>query len=364
METKRKAKGSWGVRFFIVVLGITLGVLFFWLLSFVEGDIGRIQGPDKHTVRRQYIDEELDDQKDSLEKEARVLGRRIDTLREQKRNLADNTSNLRNTIDRLISIQKESIAKNVQFSEKNEQILQKSHAAFLENQNKDLDLNREIGELIRQRQEKDTTLAEVTERIKTLEGDVNAEYWKLMEKYRMKVAVLKLSFLVPVFLAMAFLFMKYRSGAYWPLVWSGFIAAFIKVALVAHEYFPSEYFKYIALGVIIVIVLRLLIYLIRLIVAPKKDLLIKQYQQFYDKHRCPVCTKPIKSGPLRYAGWKKKTMVVAPQGTEIDKQQVYNCPSCGTNLYDKCDKCDNIRHTLLPYCEHCGAEKTTTESTE
>jgi predicted RNA-binding Zn-ribbon protein involved in translation (DUF1610 family) len=94
-----------------------------------------------------------------------------------------------------------------------------------------------------------------------------------------------------------------------------------------------------------------------LIVAPKKDLLIKQYQQFYDKHRCPICTKPIKAGPLRYAGWKKKTMVVAPAGTEIDKQQAYTCPSCGTNLYDKCEKCDNIRHTLLPYCEHCGDEK-------
>ena len=123
METKRKAKGSWGVRFFIVVLGITLGVLFFWLLSFVEGDIGRVQGPDKHTVRRQYISEELDDQKGDLERETRELSRRIDTLREQKRNLADNTSNLRNTIDRLISIQKESIAKNVQFSEKNEQAI-------------------------------------------------------------------------------------------------------------------------------------------------------------------------------------------------------------------------------------------------
>ncbi|RKY04754.1 MAG: hypothetical protein DRP56_09665, partial [Planctomycetota bacterium] len=136
-----------------------------------------------------------------------------------------------------------------------------------------------------------------------------------------------------------------------------FIASFIKIALVAHEYFPTNYFKYIALVVIIGIVLRILIYLIRMIVAPKKDLLIKQYQQFYDKHRCPVCTKPIKAGPLRYAGWKKKTTVLAAQGTEIQKQEPYTCPSCGTNLYNKCGSCGNIRHSLLPYCEHCGAEK-------
>ena len=358
METKRKAKGSWGVRFFIVVLGIILGVLFYWLLSFVEGDIGRIQSPDRHAVRREYISAELDDQKGHLEKEVRMLGRKISTFQERKGNLADNTSNLRNTIDRLISIQKESIAKNVQFSEKNEQILHKSHAAFLENQNKDLGLNQQIGELIQQRQQKEAELTEVTEQIKTLETDVHQAYSKLMEKHRLKVAILKMSFLVPVFLAVAFLFMKYRTSAYWPLVWSTFIASFIKIALVAHKYFPTNYFKYIALVVVIAIVLRILIYLIKMIVAPKKDLLIKQYQQFYDKHLCPVCTKPIKAGPLRYAGWKKKTTVLAPQGTEIDKQQAYTCPSCGTNLYDECERCGKIRHTLLPYCEHCGTEKT------
>src|SRR5210317_181679 len=109
METKRKAKGSWGVRFFIVVLGIILGFLFYWLLSFIEGDIGRIQGPDRHLVRRRYISEELDSQKNDLEKEVRLLKRQIDTLHEQKSNLADNTSNLRNTINQLLSIQKESL---------------------------------------------------------------------------------------------------------------------------------------------------------------------------------------------------------------------------------------------------------------
>ncbi|RKY12842.1 MAG: hypothetical protein DRP52_04195 [Planctomycetota bacterium] len=357
METKRKAKGSWGVRFFIVVLGIILGFLFYWLLSFVEGDIGKIERPDRHMVRRQYISEELDEQKSDLEKEVRALKRRINTLSEQKRNLGSSTSSLQKTINQLLSIQKESLAKNVEFPEKSVQTLRDSQSAFLENQNKDLEFNQEISVLIQQRQEQESSLTEVAEQIKTLEKDVNADYCGLMKKHRLKVAVLKLSFLVPVFLVVSFFFMKFRSGAYWPLVWSAFIASFIKIALVAHEYFPTNYFKYIALVVIIGIVLRILIYLIRMIVAPKKDLLIKQYQQFYDKHRCPVCTKPIKAGPLRYAGWKKKTTVLAAQGTEIQKQEPYTCPSCGTNLYNKCGSCGNIRHSLLPYCEHCGVEK-------
>jgi hypothetical protein len=94
-----------------------------------------------------------------------------------------------------------------------------------------------------------------------------------------------------------------------------------------------------------------------MIIAPKKDLLIKQYQQYYDKCICPVCCKPILSGPLRYTGWKKKTSVPVAPGAEIYKQQPYTCPSCGTNLYDKCGSCGDIRHTLLPYCEHCGIKK-------
>jgi predicted RNA-binding Zn-ribbon protein involved in translation (DUF1610 family) len=152
--------------------------------------------------------------------------------------------------------------------------------------------------------------------------------------------------------------MKFRTGAYWPLVWAAFLAVFVKIALVAHEYFPSKYFKYIALLVVIGIVVRFLVYLIRMIVAPKKDLLIKQYQQHYDKCICPVCSKPIRTGPLRYiGGLHRKARVLAGQGAPSVEQEAYTCPSCGTNLYDKCDKCGGIRHALLPYCEHCGSQK-------
>lgn len=357
METKQKAKGSWGVRFFIVVLGITLGVLFFWLLSFIEGDIGRIKGPQWEVVRREFVTQELDDSKEQLQKEVNRLNRRIESLQEQRRILDSSTSSLQKTMNQLLSIQKQYIDKNQEFPADNVTTLKESQAAFLANQKQDQQYAQDIAALIQQRQQKEDELKEVAGNIKTLEEDAREKQNKLWEKYRFKVAVLKLSFLVPVFLVVSFLFMKYRASAYWPLIWSGFIAAFIKVAFVAHEYFPTQYFKYIALVVVIAIVLRILVYLIRLIIAPKKDLLIKQYQQYYDKHLCPVCTKPIKTGPLRYAGWKKKTTVVAPQGMELDKQDPYTCPSCGTNLYDKCGKCGNIRHTLLPYCEHCGAEK-------
>lgn len=357
METKRKAKGSWGVRFFIVVMGVVLGFLFYWLLTFVEHDIGSIKKPDWEKIRREYITEEMDDNQAQLRRDVESLNRQINALKEQRRTLGSSINTLRTTMDQLLAIHKQYIDKEELIPPESMQTLHDREAEFLADQKKDQQYTQEISILIERRQQKDDELFTTSEKIKSFEEDAREDQKERNKKFKFRVALMKLSFLVPVFLVVSFLFMKYRAGAYWPLVWSGLIASFIKIALVAHEYFPTNYFKYIALLVVLGIVLRILINLIKMIVAPKKDLLIKQYQQFYDKHLCPVCTKPIKAGPLRYAGWKKKTTVVAPQGTEIDKQQVYNCPSCGTNLYDKCERCGNIRHTLLPYCEHCGAEK-------
>lgn len=45
MESKQKTKGSWGVRFLILVLSIIFGVLFYWLLGFITHDIGTMKGP-------------------------------------------------------------------------------------------------------------------------------------------------------------------------------------------------------------------------------------------------------------------------------------------------------------------------------
>lgn len=347
METKPKAKGSWGVRFFIFLLGIVLGILFFWLLDFIQNDIGRMKSPDRSEVRSRIVDASLDDQKVSLGKEIETLDRQIQMHRERQGNLIASTTALQNTIGQLNS--------NSRLSANSEQILRENMAAFLKNQEAFEQNNQQIAALSEQRRQKEDMLAGIVETIKTLEKKVDNEYGILHRKYLFKVAVLKLSFLVPVFCAAAFFFYKFRSSPYWPLVLAVFLASFIKMAMVAHEYFPSRYFKYIALLVLIGIVVRFMIYLIRMIVAPKRDLLIRQYQQHYDKCICPVCSKPIRTGPLRFIGGlpKKASLPAGAAG----QQEVYTCPSCGTGLYGKCDACGGIRHTLLPYCEHCGTEK-------
>ncbi|MFC1652691.1 hypothetical protein ACFL3F_03120 [Planctomycetota bacterium] len=357
MEPKQKVKGSWGLRFFIVLLSIVLGFLLYWLLSFVERDIGAIRGPEWDKVRGEFVSQQIDDEKKEVQEEVQRLNRKIDMLEEQQRILGGSTSSLQTTMNQLLSIQQQYIEKEQDFPVESMQTLQESQAAFLENQKQDQQYTQEISTLIQQRQQKEDALSTISEKIRSFESNARDEHKRLGEKYRLRAAFLKLTFLVPVFLVVSFLFMKYRMASYRPLVWSAFVAAFIKIASVAHQYFPKQYFKYIAILVVITIVLRLLVYLIRMIVVPKKELLIRQYQQFYDRHLCPVCAKPIKTGPLRYAGSKKKPVVFAAHGAEAYEQQSYTCPSCGTNLYCKCSSCGKIRHSVLPYCEHCGTEK-------
>lgn len=355
METKPKTKGSWAVRFFILLLGIVLGVLLYSLLTFVEGDIGTMPGPQYDQVRREFVTESMDSKRDSLNKDLQITQKELQSQTEKQRLLQDSTSSLQNTISQLLTLQKESLEKNVEFTEQSRKTLQESQSVFLDNQKKYQETNQKISQLKQQQWGMETELTKVNDQIQKKEQEAQKQLDKLWQRHRLKMAAFKLAFLLPVFLVLSFFFLKYRTSAWWPLVWAAFLAAFVKIAFVAHEYFPSRYFKYIAILVLLAIVLRMLVYLIKMIISPKKDLLIRQYQEHYDKYLCPVCSKPIRIGPLRYLGGLKKKQTLSPlPAAEISVQEPYTCPSCGTNLYDKCEKCGRIRHTLLPHCEHCG----------
>lgn len=360
MSENKKFKGPWIQRAFIIFLSLVLAVLLYWLLGFITRDIGSLRGPDFSEVRAKYVDAQLVKKQEDLKESLDGIRENIRNKQEQQSILKDSTDSLQNTINQLLSIQKQSIERNLDFSAENQQTLTENQTFFLQNQRQYQALNKEIAELTRQQRRVEKELVSASKQVRTQHDLARTEYSRLMTKHRWKVAALKLAVMIPIFLIAAWFFTKKRTGTYWPIVYATFIAVFVRISLVVHEYFPRKYFKYIALSVIITIVLRLLVYLIKRIVSPKKDWILKQYQEAYDKNVCPICGKPARIGPLRYAvGGKRRGLVLlAGQGAEAAKQQLYTCPSCGTQLYEKCDKCSDIRHSLLPFCEHCGNEKT------
>ncbi len=331
----------------------------FWLLGFITRDIDSLRGPDRSKVEEKYVDAELVERQKSLNGSLNDIRENIRNKQEQQRILKDSTNSLQNTINQLLSIQKQNIERGRDLSEQLQQTLAESQTMFLENQKQYQALNKEIAELTAQRRQLDKKMAAVSKEIKGQRALAWAEYGGLRSKHRWKIGALKLAVMIPIFLIVAWVFIKKRSGTYGPIAYAAFIAAFVRISLVANEYFPKKYFKYIALLVIIAIILKLLVYLIKRIISPEKDWLIKQYQEAYDKSVCPICSKPVRIGPLRYAvrGKRRGLVLLAGQGGQAAKQELYTCPSCGTELYEKCDKCSDIRHSLLPFCEHCGNEK-------
>ena len=360
MSKNKKFKGTWVQQFVIIFLSVLLGVLLYWFLGFITRDIDSLRGPDRSKVEEKYVDAELVERQKSLNESLDGIRENIRNKQEQQSILKDSTNSLQNTINQLLSIQKQNIERGRDLSEQQQQTLAECQTMFLENQKQYQALNKEIAELTAQRRQLDKKMAAVSKEIKGQRSLAWAEYGGLRSKHRWKIGALKLAVMIPIFLIVAWVFIKKRSGTYWPIVYAAFIAAFVRISLVAHEYFPKKYFKYIALLVIIAIVLKLLVYLIKRIISPEKDWLIKQYQEAYDKSVCPICSKPVRIGPLRYAvrGKRRGLVLLAGQGGQAAKQELYTCPSCGTELYEKCDKCSDIRHSLLPFCEHCGNEKT------
>ena len=63
---------------------------------------------------------------------------------------------------------------------------------------------------------------------------------------------------------------------------------------------------------------------------------------------------------MRYLFWTRRSLrkmaaLIPNVGNVTDAR--YICPHCGTALYEECNYCHFIRHSLLPYCEHCGDKK-------
>ena len=85
---------------------------------------------------------------------------------EQQGILKDSTNNLQNTINQLLSIQKQSIEKNLVFPEENQQTLIESQTIFLENQRQYQALNQKIAELMKQQRLQEKELAGVSNEIK------------------------------------------------------------------------------------------------------------------------------------------------------------------------------------------------------
>lgn len=350
-------KGTWGSRILIWIFAILLSILFYWLLGFVISDIGTLPGPSFSDLEAKRLDPAALAEAENLNQQLITNRKRIYAEKEKQTTLRDSTDSSQRTMNQLLEFQKLNIQQGTTPNDEERSALVESEQIFLANQ--------------REYQRLNTTIATLEEEVRKLEEaklqqdaalgvarvPVYAEFQRLDEQHRWYVAMYKLGVLLPLLMIGLWLYLKYRSGPYWALIYAFGIAVVIKVGMVMHDYFPASYFKYVLLFTLLLVTFRILVFLLGAVAFPKKEWLLKQYREAYESFLCPICEHPIRRGPLKYMAWTKRSIrrmstPAIPEGVE----ESYCCPACTTSLFAPCASCGKIRHVLLPACSHCGAE--------
>jgi hypothetical protein len=358
MMTDTRTKGTWLHRFAIRLFTLVFTVLVFWILGFFVDDIRSIRGPDYEVIEAKHVDRALVAKRIALDKQIADLTRQIENQTERQRVVGDSSRNLQQTINQLLELQKMGLQKSIAFSDSEQANFTGSLKLFLDNQTKYQELSQTVSDTLERKQglvrENEQTELEIERQRQPARNEFNT----LSQKHRLKLAFFQLAILLPILFAAATVIIRKRASIYVPLFIAFGAATLIKVALVVHEYFPSRYFKYILIGALLLVVVRLLIYFIRTIAFPKPQWLVKQYREAYERFLCPVCEYPIRTGPRRFLFWTRRTVnkMVVPTDRG-DQEEKYDCPACGNRLYEECAACHKIRHAMLPHCSHCGAEK-------
>ena len=359
-DTTTKNRGPWTHRFLIGLFSVVLAMVAYWLLDFVVDDIGKWPGPSYQQLQELRLDQKLVAQSADLDRQISDAHRGIEDVKGRQELLRDSTNSSQQTMNQLLDIQRLSLEKSVKPLPEEQQALAESEKLFLANQTQyqqlneqAVELNETLRELERAKREVDSTVAEQS-------LPIHLEYESLYRQHQLKVASVKLAVLIPLLMVAVVLFLRYRGGVYSPLIYAFGIALVLKVGLVMHEYFPTEYFKYVLIVTVLVVVLQILLYLLRMVAFPKRDWLLNQYREAYEVFLCPVCSFPIRRGPLKYVFWTRRSIkkLGLPRDPASGVEQEYTCPMCSTRLFEPCESCQSVRHSLLPTCDKCGSTQT------
>jgi predicted RNA-binding Zn-ribbon protein involved in translation (DUF1610 family) len=343
-KEKNPSQGPKIYRVGVFLGSAMLAILLIWLGNFVLGDIDDIRLPE-------IANQALLDKEEVLLEDVKTLDASIKKEEAIRKTRQQRTQSAQQTLDQLIELQKANIEKDVSISGEQLQVFAESERIFLRNQTQVQELIDRIESLQEDRGSKQGELNKVRHEIGELRKPIKKRHDRI-------IAFLQFLFLTPFVLAGCWLVAKKRSSSYSSMVYAFNAATFILLLEVMHEHFPTPYYKYMFIVLAIGVVVAALVFLIRQFTRPSKRWLLQRYKEAYHSATCPVCRYPIVGDNMRSVVphkdlLKKKFM---GQATEKGVSWEYVCPSCGTQLFQKCGACNELRHSLLPNCMHCGNE--------
>ena len=191
---------------------------------------------------------------------------------------------------------------------------------------------------------------------------------KAINKYELKIFLIRLLFIFPILLLGIFFFAKFRKHKYWPL-FLGFVLFSIYAFFFGLVPYLPSYGGYVRNTVGIILVVFIGIYIINKIkkfiefkkselkvptTERAKNVQIETAEKALDNHMCPSCGKDFIVKKWDKSISVKKNLATYGLVTNF-------CRFCGLELFKKCEKCDCENFAHLPYCNNCGHEMSNKE---
>lgn len=357
MEHKKRYKGSRTYRFLMISLSIFFSLLLFWLLGFILSDIGNQSVVSFTQFQAKYLDPSLVKKNNALQQEEALLVQTMNQQNEQLSILQKSINGYRETMNQLMDLQKSSLQKNVPFSVDSERNLKKITQLYLNYQHHFQELNQSISNNALKKQQLTNKIKDDGLQLSKQSQLALNDYHTLVMKHHLLMASLQMLVLTPLLFIGVYCYRKYRNSIYQPLHIAICSAIILKTLQVMHEHFPTRAFKYLLILILIYLVLRVLMIMLQRTIAPQSDWLRKQYQEAYQQLQCPLCKFAIQPGLRKFLHKQSHSLNASLNEAYIEPIERYTCPGCGEQLFEPCRSCSHTRHSLLPYCEHCGSKK-------
>lgn len=355
-------RGPIGHRFLVLLFSVGVSILAFWLLGYVLRDIDQIDGPSYQNMVTEALPPSLVEQQKQLaeqRQENQIRKKEVEKRRDLLRHAVENSQQ---TINQLLELQRLSLEKEAQLSDDQQNALAENLQSFLDRQQQSQTLSEELVGLETAAQAIEEQFRDLTRQLQTAKEPLDQQYQIAQQAHQWRLAAWKLGLLLPFVVIAGGLFFKLAGGTYAPLIYAFGAALIGRVLLVMHEHFPAIYFRYLLIGTALCVAVWVLVKLLRTISNPSQEWLIKQYREAYSAFLCPQCEYPIQRGPLKFAAWTRRTLrkrIQTVSAIDAVKGDVpYTCPCCATKLFETCAQCGKTRASLLPACDKCGAIQT------
>lgn len=348
-----------GARFGAFFLASLLSFLWIWLLAFLLEDVGRMNPVDYDEVYAAGMPSELIAELRGVNDEVGLLELRIKRQEQIQGVLQRDVESSGKVMEQMMNLQRLALEKGSVPSVVEREALAMAQETFLSSQGKYREANIEIQSANRTLFELQQKRTELETRKGSAEAPIQKEFRARQRARALIEASVRLGILIPLFLVAAATVRRRWRHPWRPIYLSFLVATFWTLGYEMFEQFPAEYFKYIAIVTAIGIVIAFLAWIIRKSTSPSPSLVLARNRAAYMESVCPVCAFKLSRTPIQGtpAAKRRGRAPQEPAGPLAPEGRVdFSCPSCGTGLFEACGECSAPRHSLLPFCEGCGAE--------